>query len=260
MKIYCGADPEIFLQSLEGHLKSAIDTVGGTKENPKPMGIGDGFNIQEDNVAVEFNIPPAGDAAEFTDNIQKALAHIRMEVFAGWGARLSPISAASFPKEELNDRRALEFGCDPDYNAYTGEVNPRPKADDPNLRSCGGHVHIGFDAAAVDLRHVIRMMDLHLGVPSVLMDKGDLRKQLYGKAGAYRQKPYGGEYRTLSNFWIFDPTLCQWVYNNTTRAVHAAASQFDIDEETSQSIVQAINGNDRGLAQKIVNEFNLEVV
>jgi len=59
------------------------------------------------------------------------------------------------------------------------------------------------------------MMDLYLGVPSVLMDKGELRKQLYGKAGAYRMKPYGVEYRTLSNFWIFSDTTIGWVWDNT---------------------------------------------
>jgi hypothetical protein len=84
-------------------------------------------------------------------------------------------------------------------------------------------------------------MDLFLGVPSILMDKGDVRKQLYGSAGAYRDKPYGGEYRTLSNFWIFDNHLIEWVWNNTSRAVDAAEAQFTISEQDGTSIVQCIN-------------------
>ena len=107
---------------------------------------------------------------------------------------------------ELEHPNAQTFGCDPDFNAWTGRKNPRPKATDKNLRSCGGHVHIGYlEGKYKDLapRSIIKACDLYMGIPAVFMDNGTLRKQLYGKAGAYRQKGYGVEYRSLSNFWIF---------------------------------------------------------
>ena len=52
----------------------------------------------------------------------------------------------------------------------------------------------------------------------MLLDDGAKRRELYGKAGAYRVKPYGVEYRVLSNFWLKSPALMQWVYDNTILA------------------------------------------
>ena len=102
---------------------------------------------------------------------------------------------------------------------------------------------------------VIKAMDLFLGVPSVLMDNGIDRKKLYGKAGAFRSKPYGVEYRTLSNFWIFKPELIDWVWRNCERALGnlGAAAQASHVEE-------CINNNDAKLAQALINEYNLEVI
>ncbi len=171
--------------------------------------------------------------------------------------KIANMSAASFPKEELEHPGAYNFGCDPDYSAWTLTRNPKPKAADAALRSCGGHVHVGFDKKAIDEVKLIRAMDLFLGVPSVLMDKGDLRKQLYGKAGAFRSKDYGVEYRTLSNFWVFDDRLTQWVWDNTEKAVQAVEAQFVIDDHRD-SILDAIDNNNKEAASYLVSKFSLE--
>jgi hypothetical protein len=42
-----------------------------------------------------------------------------------------------------------------------------------------------------------------------------LRRELYGKAGAFRPKPYGVEYRVLSNRWLNSEALIRWVYNQS---------------------------------------------
>jgi hypothetical protein len=89
------------------------------------------------------------------------------------------------------------------------------------------------------------------------MDKGEERKQLYGKAGACRIKSYGPEYRTLSNFWIFEERLIQWVWDNVGRALSNLSIDFDAE---STSIQEAINGNNKDLAKHLVQKYSLEVV
>jgi len=259
MKIKLGCDPEVFMADLEGHLKASIGRIGGTKDYPLPLPIGEGFAVQEDNVAMEFNIPPASGAREYVENIQKALSFLAEGIKNRYNYKIVPISAASWPQEELNSPQAQTFGCDPDFNAWTGTKNPRPKADDPNLRSCGGHVHVGYADRTFDGKALIKNMDATLGVCSVLMDEGEKRRLLYGKRGAYRDKPYGVEYRTLSNFWIFNPKLNEWIWRNTERAVAAVESQFPIDEY-DEPIRQAIDNNDKSMAEYLVKHLKLEVL
>lgn len=259
-KITLGCDPEMFLQTAMGELRSSIGLIGGTKVAPQALPLGDGYAVQEDNVAVEFNIPPAANVQEFINSINSTVRFLGDVVQQNYGFEIATMSAASFPLDQLQTPESQVFGCDPDFNAWTGKRNPKPKAADAALRSCGGHIHIGFDKAKLDAMRIIQMCDLHLGVPSILMDEGDLRKQLYGKAGAYRDKSFGVEYRTLSNFWIFKDKLIEWAWNNTERAVNAVDAQFALSDEDEACIVTCINNNDKSLAKKLVKQFELEVV
>lgn len=260
-----GCDPEIFFVDQQKTLRSVIGKVGGSKDAPMPLiDLGEGFAVQEDNVAAEFNIPPASSAQEFSESVTKTLNFLIAGVRESYGFELSPLSAGDFPDEDLQHPKAQEFGCDPDFNAWTGKRNPKPRAPNPRLRTCGGHIHLGYTTdiqgnRAEHGKKIIRAMDLFLGVPSILMDKGELRKQLYGAAGAYRPKPYGVEYRTLSNFWIMSPRLCQWAFDNTQKAVQAVDAQLPLEED-KELILAAINGNEKDMARHLVNKYNLEVV
>lgn len=216
--IKLGADPELFLQNGDGKFISAIDLIGGSKESPLPID-GEGNAIQEDNVSVEFNIPPCTTKDSFIHNINKTLSHIE-GLMQAKGLSLSIIPAASFDWDQLQDPRAMHFGCEPDFNAWSGEKNPKPHSDDLTLRSCGGHIHVGFDNVTQQKQmNLIRAMDIFLGVPSINFDDGDMRRELYGKPGAFRPKSYGVEYRTLSNFWIKSKELQEWAYDQTMKAV-----------------------------------------
>ncbi len=259
-KLKLGCDPEMFLMDIHGSLKSSIGKIGGSKMDPMPLPIGPGYAVQEDNVAIEFNIPPAEGRSSFVESIQGTLNYLTAMVKEIYDFDICRLSAASFSAAELDNPEALVFGCDPDFNAWTKGVNPKPMAADKSLRSCGGHVHVGYDKEAIDPTYVIKLMDLFLGVPSVMMDKGELRKELYGKAGAFREKSYGVEYRTLSNFWIFNDKLIEWVWDNTSKAITAAESQLAISDEDGFDIVSCINNNDKMLAEKLIKKFNLEVV
>lgn len=260
IKIMLGCDPEAFLANAAGELRSSIGRVGGSKVAPMPLPLGQGYAVQEDNVALEFNIPPAAGKGDFIHSIQATLKFLGDAMKEHHGLTIINSSAISFPDSELLDPAAQEFGCDPDFNVWTNARNPRPAAADKNLRSCGGHVHVGYDIRAIDGKDVIKNMDLHLGVPSVLMDKGELRKQLYGKAGAYREKNYGVEYRTLSNFWIFDEKLIGWVWDNTRRAVDAAVAQSVLQQEDHQLVQDCINNNDKVSAEYLVHKYQLGMI
>lgn len=253
-----GCDPEIFLVDAFGALKSSIGLIGGSKEDPRPLPIGDGYAVQEDNVAIEFNIPPADSEDAFNEFIANALTFLSKEVKDRYGFEFSHRSAASFPKEELNVPEAFIFGCDPDYNAWTGRKNPRPRANDKALRSCGGHVHVGMPMSEEETWKMGRLMDLFLGVPSVVLDDGSLRKQLYGKRGAMRVKPYGMEYRTLSNFWVFEERLRRWVFQATNKAKEALEQNYNV-EKWDKYIYAAIDGNSREYAEHLIKTLNLHM-
>lgn len=257
--MYLGCDPEIFLTDSAGALVSAVGKIGGTKQAPRPLPIGDGFAVQEDNVAIEFNIPPADSQALFVHNIQECRNYLAGMV-AEQGLKFINSSAEYFPIQELMTQAAQEFGCDPDFNAWTGRRNPRPKAIDETLRSAGGHVHVGyyFDHPKKVLDFT-KYLDLYLAVPSVLMDAGELRKQLYGKAGAFRHKPYGMEYRVLSNYWIFDNKLISWVWSQVHNAMEAwQAGVVDMEQEGS-IIISTINNNSRDQAEALISKYHLNL-
>jgi hypothetical protein len=262
MKIKLGCDPEIFLADAAGGLISAIDRIGGSKMFPRPLEeLGTGFAVQEDNVAIEFNIPPSSSKLSWIRNVERARKYLSNEV-AKMGLAFSQSSAVYFPKEQLFDPRAQEFGCDPDFNAWEGgAINPKPKAEDETLRSAGGHIHIGHEfASPEDVVEFMKFMDLYAGVPSVLLDNGELRKQLYGKPGAFRYKPYGGEYRTLSNFWVFDRKLISWAWDATQQAMDAWQSKKIEINEFKSPILDAVNNNNKVLAAQLVEKFNLPMV
>jgi len=241
-KFTIGADPELFLVDDAGKYKSVIGLLGGDKWVPRQLSK-DGHACLEDNVAVEFNIPPCDSFEQFKKEVQATMQMVK-DILPK-NLYYDQSSAVSFPQDELNCEQAWVFGCDPDFNAWTMEENPKPQAADKNLRSAGGHIHIGSPLAIADPVNVIRAMDLFLGVPSVILDEGTLRRQLYGKAGAFRPKPYGAEYRTLSNFWIFSDKMINWAYTGTQRALDFVHSGKEIPVGHGDLIKECINNNNK---------------
>jgi hypothetical protein len=255
-----GCDPEIFLMDAASSLVSVVGRIGGNKYHPRPLStLGDGYSVQEDNVAVEFNIPPAESKEQFVVAVEKTVEYLR-DYFKTQSLQLSRSSADLFPIKELETPEARMFGCDPDFCAWTRGVNPRPQGVDHRLRSAGGHVHVGYKTKSLrDKFNLIKAMDLTHGVPSVFMDKGLLRKSLYGRAGCMRLKPYGVEYRVLSNYWIFSKEKTAWVWDGIEQAMELKKSIKSINED-AEIIQQAINENNKELAQKLVDKYDLKVL
>lgn len=237
-----GADPEIFLQRQDGSFKSVIGLLGGDKWVPRKLSEV-GHAVLEDNVAVEFNIPACSSLEQFRNEIKFMMEEIKKIIPND--LQYSQDSAVSFPDSELNCDAAWVFGCEPDYNAWKMAENPKPQADDKNLRSCGGHIHVGNDIAKTLPIETVRAMDLFLGVPSVTLDtNGAPRRKLYGGPGAFRFKPYGVEYRTLSNFWIFSDKLIEWAYTGTQRALEFVSNGKEIPVEHGELIQRCITASD----------------
>lgn len=225
MEIKIGADPELFVRDANNNLVSAYNLIPGTKAEPFKVNNG---AIQVDGMALEFNIDPAASEKQFKANINSVMGQMKSKLPEGYSFDISP--TAHFGKEMIAAQPAIarELGCEPDYNAYTGEANPRPNVDAP-FRTASGHIHIGwtegmdprdpehFEAC----RMVVKQLDSILAPMSNLWDKDKERRELYGALGAFRPKSYGVEYRVLSNAWLLQKETVKLVYNVTTEAVNA---------------------------------------
>jgi hypothetical protein len=244
-----GADPEVFVKSREtGAIVSSIGLIGGTKANPRPAG--KGF-LQEDNVLAEFNIQPCITRDSFVENVTQQMRALDL-VLRESGNTIHLASSHTFELEYLKRQgmKALKFGCNPSFNAYTGEENPSPSGELSGFRTASGHLHLGIHAYTGDHRmafELVKSMDIHLGLPSVALDDDRERRKLYGQAGACRLKEYGVEYMTLSNFWLSSQALKEWVY---IQSVKAAGLVEDVPK--LHTIIPAVE------IQRIINEYDVK--
>jgi hypothetical protein len=256
-----GADPEVFLKDAEGKPVSAEGLFGGSKHEPKPMeGLAPGFFIQEDNVSAEFNIPPAKEPTEFAHNILRGLSYVN-KIAKSNKLKLVLESALHFDEKSLSTPHAQTLGCEPDYNIWTLSVNARP-VPPVTLRTAAAHVHVSWLEPDDDQRLLmVRAMDVFLGVPSILTTKRNERRSLYGKAGAFRTKGYGVEYRTLDNFWLGRKDWCQFVFNGVKLAVTRInqASEFLLEdiEEKADDIQDTINNFNKDKALRLMEHFSV---
>lgn len=228
-----GADPEFFVKKFD-KLVSAYGLVSGTKDAPLPVKWG---AVQVDGMALEFNITPATTAFQFERNMSTVLQQIT-DMVPGYEIFVEPV--ADFGADYIAEQpeAARDLGCNPDYNAYTKLTNPRPDPMMP-FRTASGHIHIGWHDEPVDINDpghleacytLTKALDLFVGAPSLAWDNDDRRRMLYGRAGSFRPKSYGLEYRVLSNKWIVDPLLRRFVYHNTLCAVKACFHSPDVGE------------------------------
>ena len=214
-----GSDPELFLKDKEtGTLFPICGKLGGTKDKPLPMtDMPDGFCVQEDNVMLEFNIPASNSWNAFARNIENAMTYIWAEAANRFNAEPIPVCSAQFPLALLDHAGARVFGCSPDFDGYNlgekhqGIDRALLRENNSEWRFAGGHIHVGFGRRELPPFAAAQFADLYLGLPSVPFDKQGRRRQLYGKAGRYRPTKYGIEYRTLSNFWVFNPGILQTI-------------------------------------------------
>ena len=255
-QILVGADPEVFVKQ-HGQFVSAHGLIQGDKANPQKVPYG---AVQVDGMALEFNIDPAKDSDEFVHNIVAVFEKLRSLV-PQHEIAVVPVADFSLDYIAAQPREARELGCNPDYDAYTGGVNEKPQAERP-MRTAAGHVHIGWgnDMEGHDdqCRAATIQMDFFLGLPSLFYDDDVRRRSMYGKAGCYRPKSYGVEYRTLSNAWLMSKERMAWVHRNTVKGMQELMNGNYLFERFGD-VSAIINNSDKESAMKIIQEANLEL-
>jgi len=260
MTILVGCDPEYFVAQ-NGVFKSAYGLIKGDKKNPQRVNRG---AVQVDGMALEFNIDPASSEDEFCININEVMTQLKAMV-PDYEHLAVPVATFDEAYMKQQPEEALELGCDPDYNGWTGAANPRPDGDRP-FRTASGHVHIGWTEgeSIVDYDHIsrcniiVKQLDFYLGLPSLIYDNDTKRREMYGKAGACRYKSYGVEYRTLSNRWLNSDMLKRWVFRATQAGVEAAMAGHLLFEKYGD-VQDIINTSDVEKAKAIIIAENLEV-
>ncbi len=248
--ITIGADIEVFLKERYGkNLISAVGLVPGTKDEPEYID-NLGRAVQTDNVSVEFLIPICFSKEEFNTHIAYMLKYIDSHVPGD--LTVAPLSSGHFDPKELQSEQAQLFGCEPDFNAWTKEENPKPSARSKTLRSNGFHVHIGYDKPTDEVSlEIVKALDLILGVPATFKDPDMERKQLYGKAGAHRLKPYGVEYRVLSSYFAASESRVQYVWDRVQLALDLVNAEFKLTPYIEELVIRAINKSDIEAFQKL---------
>lgn len=243
-----GADPELFATRKNGKFVSVVGKFPGSKENPHP--IEGGGAVQVDNVACEFNTVPAASPDAFSNAVAVPLAKVQ-ELLALKKLHASTEAYAEFPVKELNHPDALQAGCNPDYCAYDGTENAPPDFYTTLHRSAAGHVHVGVELSEDEVPLLVKALDLILTIPALKHESAE-RRDLYGKAGCFRRKPYGIEYRTPSNHWIFTEERRKWVYSCVENAVKIFKGLT-----LPPDLQDVINNNDLARAEMLIAEYNL---
>ncbi len=263
-----GTDPEFFLKKGDKYI-SAIPFIKGSKH--EPAALPSGGTIQRDNVAVEFATVPAENGKDFVNKVKDCLRDTLDIIPEGCELVVEP--SATFPESELKDPEACEFGCDPDFSAYSLSENEKPWCEDSTFRSCGAHIHVGcLDSKGEPAKGLeflkeftgkidtVKAMDLFHGLVSTILDNSlaaTKRKELYGAAGCHRPTEYGVEYRVLSNYWMKSPELVMLMDSLTKDALSLVSSgklKEVLDPITEYILQDVINNGRIKKADEIVKE------
>ena len=247
LKLTLGSDPEFFFMR-DGKPFPACGLIGGTKERPRSTPFG---GVLEDNVMGEVTTIPTRAYARGAEDAwvrhQSMPVEFLNSIATQTGMALDRIrSSYEFSGDILNyfGEKARQFGCDPDFNAYTGRKNPTPDSRS-NLRTCAGHIHLGYpDAGDMQERcKFIYYLDHVVGRWCVENDPDLTRMQRYGQAGAFRPKPYGVEYRVPSNFWLQSEDNMRMIFRLCKEAYEQYILGIDIpDPEYLQNEINSMGG------------------
>lgn len=259
MTFTLGCDPEIFVKKNGKPIAISETSLPGDKKEPFKTMYG---AVQQDGAAAEFNTNPVQcqDFEGFNQNIVRTMADLRG--FVGDVTIAKGVTVMDFSEEYMASLpdTTKELGCDPDYNAYTLLPNPRPDGD-RLFRTAAGHVHVGWgaDIPVDNAEHMeicssfVKMMDATVGMFMTFIDREPRRRELYGKAGAFRPKSYGVEYRTPSNAWIWNRPRRLLFHYFTNLAINKMKEGYSAERVTGVPEGEIVNIINEGSWRQAVN-------
>ncbi len=265
-KVLTGSDFEMFI--VEGEkLISAIPFLSGTKDKPENTSK-EGCCTQHDGVLAECNVPPVGldQADTFIENVEFVKKHIK-DSFLKKGQKLLCCATAEFEAEQLLDPEASQIGCSADYNAWKdGDINEKPETFPGAMRSTGTHFHFSFPDSNVDICiTMMKLYDLFVTVPFLLLDPDRKRRELYGQAGAFRLQNWGEiqgfEARTLSGYCIDNAEFIRYAFNQFNQMFdwYNTHDISEIDNDAAK-IVECINTYNTELATELCAKYEINLL
>lgn len=256
-----GCDPEFFF-------KKDGKVIGSEKVLSK-NGLEHLTSVVKDGIQAEIH-PQANECRVIlANNLSNCLASIAGNL-EGVECDFSPL--VDIDKEEMDSLSddSKQFGCSPSISASDKKATIKVK--DPSkylFRSAGGHIHLGITneiellQVHKNIDTIVKLMDIIVGNTCVLLDRheGNVeRRKNYGRAGEYRIKPYGFEYRTLSNFWLRHYQLMSLSFGLARYALNVwrnnEEQQF-FDLVDYEVVKHAINNNDFELAKEIFDKIKV---
>lgn len=260
MKYLVGTDPEIFIKNNDDTISSAIGIFKGTKE--KPISIGNKCFVQEDNILVEFNIPPVDNKEEFIDYINYSKDYIET-ILAPLNKKLHYSSSEIASEEVLKDPNSKVFGCSSSFNVVTNclsqiDIDSLPE-NIAKIRSSGFHIHIGYDNSTEEMNdRIVMCFELFVTLYLLKYDNDQYnRRALYGLIGDSRSKSYGVECRSLGGFFLKDDYLLGLVWDQIEKAMNFASESPLTNKELRTILLSCIKNNliDNIKVQKVLNSL-----
>lgn len=262
-----GCDCE-FILTLHGQYKSAVSVLKGTREKRERI---NGHEIFHDNVLAEVAIKYGSHVQEVQKNFKNALQTLSGLVSP---CKLHLAASADYPRKELQDPDAQEAGCDEETDAYTRQTlkSQEHAIKTTPFRTAGGHIHLGGAGAlqnSIKIKLVVYALDLFVGIPSLFLDNNVMsheRRRMYGKAGSFREKSYGLEYRVLSPFWLRSPETVKLIYDLSMFALDFVESDkiksfWVVDEEklfAGKKDAYQCYGYNKDLLIHAINTYDME--
>lgn len=244
--ITLGSDPELFLLDNNNDVVPSASVINDSKiESVAP----DGF---------QFELHPSSHTCRESCGYYIGKAIVALNKFAVSNSFKLSFDLAHTISDKIwknTPNSVKKFGCNPTENVHKN-IKKISSGLRERFRAGGGHIHIGWGKARENAETLIKVLDIVAGNTCVLIDRDEKnaqRRLKYGRAGEYRLKPYGLEYRVLSNFWLRGYVAWSFASSLVRNAATIVANELGdelISKFDMKEVQEAINTNNYELALK----------